>query len=255
MSSHRKFYLHRFRKLYQTYWLIWLLFVPLGVFVFHRGFADVYGDNMYLKLGLDFLGIIDCFNVNGYNLTWWFMSCIILLYLLFPLLYRLLDNNWALAVCLVMALNLVPSYMIVGPIRYYSVTFLLGMACVRYPIALSHQTKKLWLMLLLFCVLSVLRAFTEHHLLIDGGLTLLIVQFYQRFTLPRWLNRLLEFLGHHSMNIFLFHTFIFYYYFRDFVYYFKNPLVIFLLFLVVCIIISLEIERIKLVLKRIGLFI
>ena len=38
-----KFYKHRFKKLYFNYWFIWLIVVPIGVFVFHRTFSDAYG--------------------------------------------------------------------------------------------------------------------------------------------------------------------------------------------------------------------
>lgn len=34
------FYKHRFKKLYLNYWFIWLLFVPIGIFVFGRTPAE-----------------------------------------------------------------------------------------------------------------------------------------------------------------------------------------------------------------------
>ena len=30
----KDFYWHRFKKLYLNYWVVWLLFVPIGVFIF-----------------------------------------------------------------------------------------------------------------------------------------------------------------------------------------------------------------------------
>lgn len=39
------FYRKRLFKLLLNYWYIWLLFVPIGVFVFHRTFDAVYGQN------------------------------------------------------------------------------------------------------------------------------------------------------------------------------------------------------------------
>lgn len=55
----------------------------------------------------------------------------------------------------------------------------------------------------------------------------------------------LSFIGSHSMNIFMFHTFIYYYYFEDFIYYTRNPLLIFITLLVVCLILSMGIEYLK----------
>ena len=34
------FYKHRFIKLYMNYWFIWLLFVPIGIFIFGRTIPD-----------------------------------------------------------------------------------------------------------------------------------------------------------------------------------------------------------------------
>ena len=34
----REFYKRRFTKLYLNYWLIWIIFVPIGILFFHRTF-------------------------------------------------------------------------------------------------------------------------------------------------------------------------------------------------------------------------
>lgn len=47
------------------------------------------------------------------------------------------------------------------------------------------------------------------------------------------------------MNIFLFHTFIFYMWFQDIIYITRNPLVIFLELLISCLLISVVLESIK----------
>ena len=53
------------------------------------------------------------------------------------------------------------------------------------------------------------------------------------------------YLGKHSMNIFLFHTFIFYFWFQDFVYSSRIPIIIFLTLLAICLPISIVLEWIK----------
>lgn len=62
------------------------------------------------------------------------------------------------------------------------------------------------------------------------------------------LNRFLKFVGNHSFNIFLFHTFIYGMYFREFIYSLKHPLLIWLSLLLMCLNISVLIEKLKLVL-------
>ena len=44
----KDFYWHRFKKLYLNYWFIWLIFVPVAVFVFGRSLIEAYGDNSIL---------------------------------------------------------------------------------------------------------------------------------------------------------------------------------------------------------------
>ena len=38
LTSLKTFYVHRFVKLMANYWFIWIIFVPIGVFVFNRTF-------------------------------------------------------------------------------------------------------------------------------------------------------------------------------------------------------------------------
>lgn len=66
----REFYTTRFVKLMMNFWLIWLLFVPIGIFFFGRTPAAVYQNHILLKGILDFLGLAFSFGYYGYNPTW-----------------------------------------------------------------------------------------------------------------------------------------------------------------------------------------
>ena len=79
-----EFYKKRVLKIYETYWFIWLAFVPLGVFGLHITLSSVYGNHIIPKLIVNILGIQLYFGFWGYNPTWWFISLILGLYLLFP---------------------------------------------------------------------------------------------------------------------------------------------------------------------------
>lgn len=68
---------------------------------------------------------------------------------------------------------------------------------------------------------------------------------YKNIQLKKPLYNALIFIGKHSMNIFLFHTFIFSHWFRDEIYASRNPLTIFLLLLSTCITVSIILEYIK----------
>lgn len=93
IQSLSKFYKKRFSKLYFNFWFIWIIFVPIGVIFFDRTFSSVYINHIWEKLVIDLLGLSCAFGFDGYNVTWWFYSCIIILYLLFPLFIKLLRNN------------------------------------------------------------------------------------------------------------------------------------------------------------------
>ena len=59
------------------------------------------------------------------------------------------------------------------------------------------------------------------------------------------IQRPLAFMGHHLFNIFLFHTFIFAYYWPDFIYGFQYPYLIFLVLLSISLIVSVTLEYIR----------
>lgn len=83
-----KFYKKHIWKIYKNYWLIWILFVPIGV-IRGRTFSFVYGDHYLAKLLTDILGLQKLLGYNSYNATWWFITLILGLYLIFPIIYKL----------------------------------------------------------------------------------------------------------------------------------------------------------------------
>ena len=101
-------------------------------------------------------------------------------------------------------------------------------------------------LLLIFCAY---RFIAMNPILWDAAIVVAIVYAYSMIPFPRKLSRLLAFLGKHSFNIFLFHTFIYAYYFHDLIYWSRNPIFIIITLLVSCIVISICVEQIKRFLK------
>lgn len=79
----------------------------------------------------------------------------------------------------------------------------------------------------------------------DVAITITLIETYTSVTVSNRFSTCLAFIGRHSMNIFLFHTFIFCFWFRDFIYASRNPIIIFSLLLGICLIISIVLEYIK----------
>ena len=244
------YYLSRYKKLYLNYWFIWLIFVPIGVFVFHRTFTDVYGTHVALKAGLEFLGLLNLTGQLGYNPTWWFYSCIIVLYLIFPWLNRQFEKSPYLILTLSLFAAFAGFIPFIAPYSHYLLTFIAGMLMARKPELFEPiGVKESLVSLVLLCLMrNFCGGWT---FIVDTLICVGLAMLLYRIKLPKWLDAVMENLGKHSMNIFLFHTFIFSQWFRDWIYITRNPLLIFLSLLLSCWIISVVIEFIK---NKIGFY-
>jgi len=131
----RLFFKHRFTKLFSNFWFIWLVFVPVGFVFFDYTLSSVYGENFQImKLIAQFFGLQYFFGYHGLNATWWFMSCIILLYLLFPVINKLSNNGLIVTAVFAFAMQFIDiPYLesICAPVRYYLLTFILGVVAHR----------------------------------------------------------------------------------------------------------------------------
>ena len=244
------FYRHRYVKLMLNYWVVYLIFVPIGILFFHRTFPAVYGDNWLFKAIVDFLGLHQAVigHPYGYNATWWFFSCIILLYALFPLLWQC--RRWWIV--------MIPFSIMFPTIFYWHdglnvcAPYLLSFACGFVYAIFSEKENSvpltgggIFYLLILFVIGCVYRFYSSSAIKWDSAIVLIGVVFYISISLPRRITSFFAFLGKHSYNIFMFHTFIFYYYFHDLIYWSRNPIIICLTLLFVCVIISLAIEFLK----------
>lgn len=242
------FYRKRLFKLLLNYWYIWLLFVPIGVFVFHRTFDAVYGQNEPLYPILDFVGLLNCLGKQSYNMSWWFYSCIILLYVLFPIFNYIIKTKRGgqYLVLLGILLCIIPSgyLFIFEPIKNYLLVFIAGMIFYKKGVLFSSRISNI----LFFCVLlscGLRLKFPQLEGITDTTICIFIVNYYQQKHYNANNLSLLKFLGFHSFNIYLFHSFINMYYFTDIVYWCNNTLVVFPFFVISCMIISLIIEKSK----------
>ena len=241
----KSFYWHRYKKLYLNYWFVWLIFVPIGVFVFDRTLIDAYQTHIAIKFVLDILGISWLFVTLGYNPTWWFYSCIILLYLVYPLLFKLMKMDMAVLLTFAFVLSFLPIPFLYA-IQFNIIAFVLGMWMANTKSTPTTRTGIFLIFIFsMLVVLCLLRNNNLYPILVDALISFLMVLTYKLIHTPRIFSISLSFLGRHSMNIFLFHTFIFKFWFKDFVYSSRNPIIIFLTLLAICLLISIALEWIK----------
>jgi len=250
------FYKRRLLKLYMNYWLIALIFVPIGVWFMERSLASVYGEHVFQGFMLQMLGIHMFTWVGyGYNATWWFMSLIIVLYAIFPLVNFLTKKYhlWFLAFCAWLLFFPIP--LVNDWIFPFAVGVYLSQkdGFVKLLIWLDKQGKARFITL---AILTVCVAwYRQNGWLFDSVRAdtffaiLLILWTTELVVFSPLAKKAFEFVGVHSFNIFLFHTFIYYYYFPDFIYSFHYPVMIFAVLLGVCLVVSVGIESFK---KKIG---
>lgn len=250
-QSLKAFYCRRFKKLYLHYWFIWLIFIPITVFVFGRSFNDAYGENAIVKGILDFFGLLSAVGYDSYNPTWWFYSCIIILYLLFPLLNKFLTRATYLIVSIAVTIVLAASVPGINVISGYLFVFVVGMLMSHVPRNVFDRTR-VWQIVLAFFLLSVWRlaASSPKHI-VDGLLCMGMALFFVKVPLNNWLGRVFEELGKHSMNMFLIHTFIYCFWFEKYIYITRNPVLIFMSLLLSSYLFSVVLEWIK---RKIGFY-
>ena len=253
-----KFVAKRLVKFYINYWVIFLIFVPLGVFVFGRELGEAYGEGCGLKMFFtDFLGIN---GFKSYNITWWFNQLIIYLYLLFPLLFFIIKKWKLVSLFIGVVVWFVNFPILMWEAHAWLLHAMLGIAVAQNIDKISITLNKInkWLLSGIVIVLFFALFFVRNSAIIpyftgirvDAFLaiviTLLAIIFIRNV---KYISYLFTFLGKHSINIFMIHTFIFAYWFRGFIYSFENPFIIFFVLLIVCTIISVLLEFIKNVVK------
>lgn len=241
-ASYRKqsvwhWYRSRFSKLYLNYWFIMLIFVPISWLVFGNTVYTVFlgcGERAWLKLVSQIFGTQMYYGGWGFNPTWWFISAILVLYALFPLIKRVAEasvvNKWVRYVVLIV---IAAAWAACGPslcFQPYVPAFAVGILAARERwFSAFFAVEVRWMTLLwggvvaAACIYIILcpQYSTLRYLLLSLVACVLVCRLYVR---RMWvLTKPLEYLGRYSMTIFLTHTFIYYIFFRDFFYSLDNP--------------------------------
>lgn len=264
-----KFVLRRLTKFYLNYWVIFIIFVPISIVLFHRPLSAAYGEhvNIAKRLFFDLLGVQ---GMNSYNITWWFNQLIIILYLLFPLLCRggriLPWLALLLSLVLTRMANHIPDAFNPADICTWQLPFVLGVVWNCYESKGAHVQE--WLeqhksiavissLVILVCAV-ILRMYPIiphwNGIRMDGFLScaiaLCVINILRHFSS---IMDVLSFFGKHSMNIYMTHTFINWYWCKEWLHTGEwlrgggNLLILILL----CLAISIAIEFLK---QKIGIY-
>lgn len=222
-----RFLLKRLFSFYINYWIIFLLFVPVTILFFGRSLSDVYGnDSIFLQLVIDILGFK---GERSYNITWWFNELILILYFLFPFLYLFAKKSClALLACSFMLCRFwmsIVGYDLSANLDLYQLSFVAGIV---YFVVLDKNRYNKWLLkignlrhrgvllaflsVLLLSICVVIRSFQiiPHWsgARVDVFVTIALVLVVKNIlNYLRCVMKLFGFIGKHSSNIYLIHTF------------------------------------------------
>lgn len=250
-----KFYFESYFKLMQTFWFVFLIFIPLSYFA-GRTINTVYENHHFAYFALQFLGLQQIFGFYGFNPTWWYMSAAICLYFIFPMTYPLVKRFPVLIfVALIILLFVYQS-------KYNPVTIILPFTAgiflsykSRLEFILSQRYLKYRIMMycIILPILIVFRYYDWKNGI--GGVyydtlfsIILIMLAMDSIANIHFMYVGFSELGVHSYNIFLTHTFYFFF-FKDQVYALKYPIIIVTCFTVFSYLVSLILEYIKKVSK------
>ena len=243
-------------KLMFGFWFVYILFVPLSSFI-GTPFWQVYKGNFWYGL-IDFFGLANLCRTPSMNGTWWFMSVIILLYLLFPLMMFVLKRSPETLVALAIFITFSPAIRFLPKLplisRYYTwlIPFTLGMYFARYLLFEkigahnSSVVKAIIMCLALLAACIAMRLYLHHKVYFDGFFAVpVILTAYLLLSRVPVLSKVLEQLGIQSGAIFMFHTFIFSRYFKDFIYSFKYAVFIYIILTVICYLVAVGLQYLK----------
>ena len=254
----RKQTVRRYINLLIGFWPIFIL-AQLFILLSGQGLGTYFIDGKAtasLAFLIDFLGLATAFNTPTINVTWWYMSFAFILILLMPILQRWYAKDKVILVIIavfIFRLSIIP----LGIISPFFFTVVLGIWCANENVLLKIQrygADKLPVKILKPCIaffVIIGLFYTRMKLpaladIWDGLISLTITYLcFDGLSKIPVISSALSFLGKHSMNMFLTHTFIYYYFFENFIYSFNHFLLIFLSLVCITLALSVVIEMLK----------
>lgn len=213
----------RFLNLMKQYWYIFIIFIPLG-FVFGCNPIDVYGSGLigFKNLMIDFFGLFRVFDTPTMNYTWWYMETAMVLYLLFPLLYKITRKIPTLTMVITTIPLIIACFFKTNVNTckeiYWFLPFCFGIMCSQHNIFNKYltlfknrKTATKIFATIFFIIMLFIRS--KLGLIIDTlfALSIIFITLCIKTTI---IKKPLIFIGNHSANIFFTHSFV-YYYFSD----------------------------------------
>ncbi len=260
----------RLVKALSGFWVVYVLVfittylvdrLPYRVYVS----APTKMDGSWLYAILDFLGVAHIFETPMLVGTWWYMSALVVMIVFFPLIFKISERfGYVVMGLMIILLPRVANIGFPGTKNIFSfaLAYVLGMAFAKYNLFEKQMNinpfkkyKVIWDILLFFVYIILFglivyitqrlgrKYLWEFNYCIAPVIVILFCNRYFR-RIPI-LNYALMYIGSHSLNIFLIHTFIRWVYLKDFIYSFKYAILIPFVLLAITLAISIFVELLK----------
>lgn len=250
----------RYAKFFLNYWVVFFVTVPIGIFCFGRTLETAYGENANILVCFikDMLGQQ---GFDSYNITWWFNELILALWLLFPLFYYAMKNGfWAVGILFFFFINpgdiLYVFELIANCLSIYALPFCLGIAMALHLERINKILNMVPLRVVLygsitatFCLfflrgVPLVPSFSYFR--VDPFLTVaLVLAVISTCRATKLKFTPLQYVGKHSMNMYLTHTYILGYFFGEYVFELKFPIVMFVIVFAASLLVSIAFETVK----------
>lgn len=258
-SSIRKFCLKRYVKLEMNFLFVYMLTVLTYFLRYAQGAWQIYNisgpKKGILYAVIDLFGLAIRFSTPTLNPTWWYMSTAVLLVFLIPILVELYNR---FGMCMIVCCAFFFFGRNYDGVSEYVLCMCLGISCAENRVLERMYEKryfsqnllngygKMLTYTILIGFLIYVRIKVDLHFFVDSVIPVLCCGFCMEFAaLCPVSERIMGFIGRHSMNIFLIHTLVFLYYFPQYIYKPKNWLAVFFILLFSSLILSISIEKLK----------
>ncbi len=245
----------RFFKLLGNFFIMYVsVLIVFGSKLGIKGLEEIYGPFFlgFINMFTDSVGLAETFGTGTLNQTWWYMDLIYMLIFLVPLLAWASKKIGYAIIPLVLFLPFIFTMSYTS--SYYFFSMAIGVSAaygdwVNKIIGLNIPKVVKWIVGLVGIVLLPIfrHAIPSNY---DSQTDALVGFFFILTTAVLFatvpvLRDMLHFIGKHSLNIFLVHSFFFRMFYKEEIYRFKNPFVIFLILLLVSLFYSIVLEAVK----------
>lgn len=269
-TSNLKWIAQRYLKTFSGFWTIVVLSWIVCQLIDGRVSLIYFDKSPWAGIAymvLEWFGLSNLFGTPSLCFTWWYMSAAFVFIVLTPIVAR--DKNSIAISCLVVMIAV--RVIFAGDLSgYYNdymkfttplpfiMPFLIGALFAKNDLIIKivnarHRYLRLIIevsLIILFALLYLNLSSLTFYDIKMGIFALPVILFCIEYVIPRkGVHSILVFLGKHSMNIFLIHSFIRGMYLQDFTYSFPHFTIMFIVLLILSLLISLAVEGIEKLLR------